>query len=106
MALNCAVKINENGAEAKDWKKGKPVRVVRNYKLGKHSEYAPKDGNRYDGLYKVVKYYKEKGKSGFMVWRYMLRRDDPTPPPWAEGGVELDMIVSKRTKLKVCMHFG
>lgn len=30
-----------------DWKKGKPVRVVRNYKLRKHSEYAPAVGNRY-----------------------------------------------------------
>jgi len=31
-----------------DWKKGKPVRVVRNYKLRKHSEYAPELGNRYE----------------------------------------------------------
>ncbi len=32
----------------------KPVRVVRNYKGQKTSEYAPKEGNRYDGIYKVV----------------------------------------------------
>lgn len=83
LALNCNAKFDaKNGAEAKDWKKGKPVRVVRNYKLRKHSKYAPKEGNRYDGIYKVVKYFPEKGLSGFIVWKYFLRRDDPTPSPW------------------------
>ncbi|KAI4459404.1 e3 ubiquitin-protein ligase uhrf-related [Holotrichia oblita] len=71
---------------------GKPVRVVRNFKLGKHSKYAPKDGNRYDGIYKVVKYYPEKGKSGFTVWRYLLRRDDPTPAPWQKDHEESEII--------------
>lgn len=93
LALNCNAKLNiKDGAEAKDWKGGKPVRVVRNFKLGKHSKYAPKDGNRYDGIYKVVKYYPEKGKSGFIVWRYLLRRDDPNPAPWDKKGRELEMI--------------
>lgn len=95
MALNCNAPFNDkNGAESKDWKKGKPVRVVRNYKGAKHSKYAPQDGNRYDGLYKVVKYYPEKGKSGFIVWKYLLRRDDPNPAPWEKGGQELEMLVS------------
>ncbi|XP_018572895.1 E3 ubiquitin-protein ligase UHRF1-like [Anoplophora glabripennis] len=93
LALNCNATFNDKtGAESKDWKKGKPVRVVRNYKGAKHSKYAPQDGNRYDGLYKVVKYYPEKGKSGFVVWKYLLRRDDPTPAPWEKGGQELEMI--------------
>lgn len=87
LALNCNCKLNMvNGAEAKDWKGGIPVRVVRNYKLKKHSKYAPKDGNRYDGIYKVVRYYPQKGKSGFFVWRYVLRRDDPAPAPWTKEG--------------------
>ena len=43
----------KTGAEAKNWKSGKPVRVVRNCKLAKHSKYAPVEGNRYDGIYKV-----------------------------------------------------
>ena len=43
----------KNGATSKDWRAGKPVRVVRSCKLGKHSEYAPDEGNRYDGIYKV-----------------------------------------------------
>lgn len=41
---------------------------------------------RYDGIYKVVKYYPQKGKSGFSVWRYVLRRDDPSPAPWTREG--------------------
>ncbi|XP_075798742.1 E3 ubiquitin-protein ligase UHRF1 isoform X2 [Microtus pennsylvanicus] len=86
LALNCNSKISENGAEAKDWRQGKPVRVVRNMKGGKHSKYAPAEGNRYDGIYKVVKYWPEKGKSGFLVWRYLLRRDDAEPGPWTREG--------------------
>lgn len=87
LALNCSAPINDQqGAEAKDWRAGKPVRVVRNVKGGKHSKYAPAEGNRYDGIYKVVKYWPEKGKSGFLVWRYLLRRDDDEPGPWTKEG--------------------
>ena len=65
------------------------MRVVRGPKLKKHfPKYAPEDGFRYDGLYKVVKYYKEKGLSGFNVWRYVLRRDDQAPAPWTKEGVD------------------
>ena len=56
---------------------------------------------RYDGIYKIVKYWPEKGQSGFLVWRYLLRRDDPDPAPWTAAGrrriLELgiqDMVVS------------
>ncbi len=43
----------KSGGSAKDWKAGKPVRVVRNCKGRKHNNYAPEEGNRYDGIYKV-----------------------------------------------------
>lgn len=43
----------KNGSCAENWKGGKPVRVVRNCKGRKHSKYAPEEGNRYDGIYKV-----------------------------------------------------
>jgi len=90
LALNCACPFDDkNGGEAKDWKKGKPIRVVRGYKGAKHSKYAPAEGNRYDGIYKVVKYWPEKGKAGFIVWRYLIRRDDPTPAPWTDEGKKL-----------------
>ncbi|XP_076055411.1 E3 ubiquitin-protein ligase UHRF1-like [Oratosquilla oratoria] len=99
LALNCNVPLNEEGGEASEWKNGKPVRVVRNFKGHKHSKYAPEDGNRYDGIYKVVKYWKEKGKSGFSVWRYLLRRDDPTPAPWTKKGKE------RIAELGLCMQY-
>nr|CAB3267500.1 UHRF2 protein [Phallusia mammillata] len=87
IARTCHVKVDaKNGAESSDWKKSRPIRVVRNYKGAKHSEYAPEEGNRYDGLYKVVKYWPDKGKSGFIVWRYLFRRDDPEPSPWTKSG--------------------
>ncbi|CAJ0929035.1 unnamed protein product [Ranitomeya imitator] len=87
LAMNCNAPINDKqGAVAKDWKAGKPVRVVRNAKGRKHSKFAPEDGNRYDGIYKVVKYWPEKGKSGFLVWRYLLKRDDDEPAPWSKEG--------------------
>ncbi|XP_068091119.1 E3 ubiquitin-protein ligase UHRF1-like [Hyperolius riggenbachi] len=89
LALNCNAPINDKqGSVAKDWRAGKPVRVVRNSKGRKHSKYAPEDGNRYDGIYKVVKYWPQKGKSGFLVWRYLLRRDDEEPAPWTKEGKE------------------
>lgn len=92
LAMNCNAPINaKEGAEAKDWKKGKPVRVVRNSNLAKHSKFAPKEGYRYDGIYKVVKYFPEKGKSGFIVWKYLLRRDDPNPAPWEKDGQEFEI---------------
>lgn len=85
LAKNCNAPINETeGSESKDWKKGKPVRVVRSYK--EKSVYAPPEGFRYDGLYKIVKYFPKTGKSGFKVWQFLLRRDDPTPAPWTPEG--------------------
>lgn len=87
LALNCNAKVDsDKGATSKDWKAGIPIRVIRNYKLGQHSRYAPTEGNRYDGIYKIVKYWPEVGRSGYRIWRYMLRRDDPTPAPWTEEG--------------------
>eukprot|EP00092_Neocalanus_flemingeri_P024497 GFUD01026565.1.p1 GENE.GFUD01026565.1~~GFUD01026565.1.p1 ORF type:complete len:605 (+),score=218.89 GFUD01026565.1:105-1919(+) len=87
IARNCDCKFDdEKGGEAKDFSKGRPIRVVRGYKGAKHSKFAPEVGCRYDGIYKVVKYWPEKGKSGFRVWRYLLRRDDPAPGPWTKEG--------------------
>ncbi|KAM3876053.1 E3 ubiquitin-protein ligase UHRF1 [Diretmus argenteus] len=89
LALNCNASVNDkDGADAKNWRAGKPVRVIRSCKGRKHSKYSPEDGNRYDGIYKVVKYWPEKGKSGFLVWRYMLKRDDDEPAPWTRDGKE------------------
>ncbi|KAJ1734854.1 hypothetical protein LPJ61_000860 [Coemansia biformis] len=88
LALACAAPVNDTvGATAKDWQASSPIRVCRSYKAAKmHPEYAPAEGVRYDGLYRIAKYWKEKGVSGFYVWRYLFRRDDPDPAPWTEEG--------------------
>jgi len=49
---------------------GLPVRVIRGANLD--SQYAPRSGYRYDGLYMVDDYWQEEGRSGFRIWRYRL----------------------------------
>jgi len=53
---------------------GKPVRVIRGYKLS--SPYAPMEGYRYDGLYIVEKAWMEQGLNdgGFFVCKFIFRR--------------------------------
>ncbi len=51
---------------------GLPVRVVRGSALG--SAYAPERGYRYDGLYRVSSEWKERGRAGFLVWRFKLKK--------------------------------
>uniref|UniRef100_A0A8C9Z9U3 E3 ubiquitin-protein ligase UHRF n=1 Tax=Sander lucioperca TaxID=283035 RepID=A0A8C9Z9U3_SANLU len=102
LALNCDAPLNDkDGAESRNWRAGKPVRVVRSSKGRRISKYAPEEGNRYDGIYKVVKYWPEIGKCGYLVWRYLLRRDDLEPAPWTPEGLEriekLGLAVQKRT---------
>uniref|UniRef100_A0A667HZ51 E3 ubiquitin-protein ligase UHRF n=1 Tax=Lynx canadensis TaxID=61383 RepID=A0A667HZ51_LYNCA len=90
LALNCDAPLDDKiGAESRNWRAGKPVRVIRSFKGRKISKYAPEEGNRYDGIYKVVKYWPEISSShGFLVWRYLLRRDDVEPAPWTSEGIE------------------
>ncbi|KAH7932152.1 hypothetical protein HPB51_029569 [Rhipicephalus microplus] len=47
----------------------------------------------------LVKYWPEKGKSGFLVWRYLLRRDDKSPAPWTAAG----KLAAE--KLGLCMQY-
>ena len=49
---------------------GLPVRVIRGE--GHDSSHAPTTGYRYDGLYLVDDYWQERGRSGFLIWRYRL----------------------------------
>ncbi|GER42998.1 histone-lysine n-methyltransferase [Striga asiatica] len=54
-----------------------PVRVVRGHKC--QNSYVGKVYT-YDGLYKVVNYWAEKGVSGFTVYKYRLKRLEGQPP--------------------------
>jgi putative restriction endonuclease len=59
-----------NLALAKSRQLGLPVRVIRGH--NSRSQYAPKFGYRYDGLYAVVDSWHDVGRSGFRIWRYRL----------------------------------
>jgi hypothetical protein len=83
LAVTCDAEINtKKGAVARDWKKSKPIRVVRSYKLRKFSNYAPAEGFRYDGIYKLVKVstHSPASVSDLMFMRYffiaVLARED------------------------------
>lgn len=62
-------------------RQGYPVRVVRSHKE-KRSSYAPENGVRYDGIYRIEKCWRKKGVQGFRVCRYLFVRCDNDPAPW------------------------
>ncbi|KAK0470051.1 PUA-like domain-containing protein [Desarmillaria tabescens] len=51
---------------------GQPVRVIRGYKLD--SKYAPSNGFRYDGLYRVTGCYEKRDENGYRVILFKLER--------------------------------
>jgi putative restriction endonuclease len=61
-----------NRALAYSKQNGIPVRVIRG--AGHDSPYSPPMGYSYDGLYAVEDYWRERGKSGFLVWRFRLTK--------------------------------
>lgn len=90
LAINCYAPFSDEGANSgQNWRLGKPVRVLRSGNARgstKKSPYLPKLGVRYDGIYKVVKYWSERKTNGLLIWRYLLRRDDEAPSPWTKKG--------------------
>ncbi|MEW1837514.1 YDG/SRA domain-containing protein [Nonomuraea angiospora] len=48
-----------------------PIRVIR----GSQGDpaYSPESGFRYDGLFQIEKFWKERGHAGHNVWRYQMR---------------------------------
>jgi putative restriction endonuclease len=63
--------VRGNLGLARSADEGLPVRVIRG--AGHRSKYSPQSGFRYDGLFYVEKYWHDKGQSGFLVWRFLLR---------------------------------
>ncbi|CAB4061937.1 UHRF1 [Lepeophtheirus salmonis] len=101
VAMNCAAPICKiNGSDAgSNWRKGKPVRVLRSFWLcRKFSKYAPNEGLRYDGIYKVVKYKLIDGPLGYPIWKFFFQRDDPSHAPWTKEGM-IDIQSSYTQKL-------
>ncbi|KAF8966118.1 PUA-like domain-containing protein [Flammula alnicola] len=68
----------DNFALKKSAETKRPVRVVRG--PNPKSKYAPARGYRYDGLYIVENAYMGKGKDGFLICQYTLRRKSGLPP--------------------------
>lgn len=61
-----------NAALARSSNTGLPVRVTRG---AQHkSPFSPTSGYRYDGLYRVDSYWREKGAAGFSVYRFRLEK--------------------------------
>ena len=73
-----------------------PVRVIRG---ATHvSPYSPKVGYRYDGLYLIEEYWQEKGKSGYLVCRYRLVKQDKSTAPWLSSAAGSKAHVSNQSK--------
>lgn len=61
-----------NRALAYSQQNGLPVRVIRG--ATHNSRYSPPAGYSYDGLYAVEDHWRERGESGFWIWRFRLVR--------------------------------
>ncbi|CAB3377154.1 Hypothetical predicted protein [Cloeon dipterum] len=92
LAQSCYAGLNvKEGAVSVDWMKGLPIRLVRGHRFGQVSRFAPPEGYRYEGIFKVKRYFKEGA-----VWRFELRRDDNEPPSWSSSGGIIDERPLKR----------
>ena len=66
-----------NLALARNAATGLPVRVIRG--ANGNAQYAPPTGYRYDGLYRVTRYWYAPGKATHWVWRYWLEQIQNEP---------------------------
>jgi putative restriction endonuclease len=72
---------HQNLALVKSEAEGLPVRVIRG--SGGEPAFSPTSGFRYDGLFRVEKAWRERGRSGHIVCRYRLIElaEDGSPLP-------------------------
>lgn len=81
--------VRGNAALAKSCDEGLPVRVVRG-SAGDPAQ-SPPHGFRYDGLFRVDRYWHEIGKSGFRIYRFRLIKlsliPEYEPPALPSGAV-------------------
>lgn len=84
--------VRQNLALALNCQRGLPIRVIRGHTH--KSLYSPTEGYRYDGLYRIESYWRERGRSGFYVWRFRLvkvadlttnNRVEEEPPIYGEA---------------------
>ncbi|KAJ7104254.1 PUA-like domain-containing protein [Mycena belliarum] len=77
---------------------GTPVRVVRGHTL--HSRYAPAEGYRYDGLYKVTEATRAPGKTRFMTCQFTFERL-PDQPPLPNKVLRTKKIIRRPMQIKL-----
>jgi len=78
-----------NLALSRNVENGRPVRVIRGYKMA--GIYAPEEGYRYDGLYKVERYWQAVGLGGYKVYKFVLSRcPDQDPSPWLSSSLHTE----------------
>jgi E3 ubiquitin-protein ligase UHRF1 len=76
---------------------GLGIRVIRGYdkkakqKKNKSPNHTanpvePGEGYRYDGIYKITRYWSKQREDNNMVFQFELRRDDLEPAPWTDEG--------------------
>jgi hypothetical protein len=76
---------------ATDWKQSQGVRVIRAPATatgGEGFKYAPNEGFRYDGIYRIVGFLKRYNDQLGIIFQFHLRRDDPSKAPWRKEGEE------------------
>ena len=91
--------VRQNLALALNCQRGLQVRVIRGY--NHKSTFSPSQGYRYDGLFRVDSYWREKGRSGFFVWRFRLIKLDATTPLSVAQEDQPEYGVSKRVESTV-----
>ncbi len=75
-----------------------PVRVTRGYKH--RSEFSPKEGYRYGGIYYVVGHFEGIGKDGFRICRYKLVKDGKLQEVDEQDFIEIPKGKNKPERVK------
>jgi putative restriction endonuclease len=68
--------VRGNAGLARSELEGFLVRVIRG--AGGDPLYSPHSGFRYDGLFRVVDHWHDRGKDGYRIWRFRLESAEPT----------------------------
>ncbi len=86
--------IGGNLALAKSCLDGSPVRVVRG--AGLRSEFSPRSGYVYSGLFRVDDYWPAIGSSGFTIWRFLLTAVEAYSPQLVPGPTGQQVAADRR----------
>lgn len=85
-----------NAGLLKSMNAGLPVRVIRGY--NHKSDFSPKSGYTYAGIYSVVDAWEEKGKSGYKICRFRLEYSGGNIQRKSPEEIELDYKVNDKKR--------